>query len=128
MSLSDKNKGAKILTDVFNTLKTSGVISAQSLAKLNQSLLTILGTDVPLMDKILNILAELEREKIRLPYSISLGLLKGLSIITNEKYAKVAGEKFVSDALAKSVRSQLLKGVIPAYLADIIDCSIFLTP
>lgn len=149
LSLEDKSAGAKLLVEVFEKLKTTGDISAPARAKLLSQIETLLkDTKKTQIDKVLGILAELNKAKVRLPFEVSLGVIKGMSIVFNEDYAKVVGPAYVEAKVKAVVTKEIIKGqpagvlesvknwfgmgsdkveeVVPAAILDVKDCNIHL--
>ncbi len=113
-SLKDKTKAAQKLFYVFDRLKTNDKpISKNDKALFVENVRNILSGEEGLDKKILSVMSELNQRRIRIPFRISLGVIKGFSIVLKEEYAKVAGKEFVEERLEKEIK-KIIIGHLPA--------------
>jgi len=115
IQLKDTRKAASTMVGIFKKMQVSAPIPAQEEQELIARVAGILESGRPQASRILLVLGELNRFKVRIPFRISLGVIKGLSIVLNEKYAGVAGKEYVAKVLRDEVRSQLIKGRIKEF-------------
>ncbi|NDG84334.1 MAG: hypothetical protein EBX52_04755 [Proteobacteria bacterium] len=115
IQMNDPQRAASSMVGIFKKMQVSAPISIQEERGLVERVAGILESGRSQTSKILLILGELNKSKVRLPFQISLGVIKGLSIVLNEKYAGVAGRDFVVKILRDQVRFQLMKGKIKEF-------------
>lgn len=60
--------------------------------------------------KTFKVLAELNKKRVHLPLHFTMGVVKGLMIVLNEKYAKAVDPEFITSRLEGFVRCQMTKG------------------
>jgi predicted unusual protein kinase regulating ubiquinone biosynthesis (AarF/ABC1/UbiB family) len=105
-------EGGRILAEAFLNVSVTpfGGSKAEAQADLALSLTAILLEKDDLKDKLFSILAELNQRRIRIPLVYTMGVIKGLSIILNEDYAKELSPDFAQRQLERFVKWQLMFG------------------
>jgi hypothetical protein len=110
---SDKKRGATTLVESFLAISAPPNLSASSIRRsLLSEIETILTqNDVEIIHKLKDVVAALHGDGVQLPAKITLNLLKGLLILSNEKYASFLAPNFISDRIAQFTKQQLVLGM-----------------
>lgn len=108
-NLENKSRAAEILTDQFLYLATEDSdVNRQILQKHIQDELEKPKEDSNLMFfRLMRIISE---NKVRLPLRITMGIIKGLTILSQEGYTKEVGMDYFQSLLTKYVKKELIKG------------------
>jgi len=107
----DASSGAeKLVTAVFSILEGSAPKDHSLVLRLMSKTTAILSSNAAPVEKILKVVAALTSEKVYLPMSYSLGIIKGLSYLTKEDYSKYVSVDFINDRLRSFTKRQTLFG------------------
>ncbi|MGK5083296.1 AarF/UbiB family protein [Bdellovibrionota bacterium FG-1] len=109
LSSENKEAAARELSEVFIAVaENRKQLPAEAQAQLQAKLLKILQGPSEIRGKILALLGELTQQKVHLPLRYSLGIFKGVLIVTNEEYAKLVPAGMIEDRLKAFAKKALV--------------------
>lgn len=106
----DPAVGAETLTRVFLRIAKNRGENISALPPLVEGIETALRQEGDFKLKTIRVLSELNKRRIRLPLRFTMGIVKGLTIVLNEKYAKVLSDDFATTRIRSFVKKQLFWG------------------
>jgi predicted unusual protein kinase regulating ubiquinone biosynthesis (AarF/ABC1/UbiB family) len=111
ISQPDAQKGSEMVVQSFLDIAVGKPnLSVAQRAKFASEVEQVLRRPGAFPEKVLAILAKLTENRVRIPMDYSLGIFKGLLIVTQEDYAKQLPPEFVQSRVARFVRKQMLLG------------------
>lgn len=112
VSDKDAKRGAATLVRAFLRIEEDAKPHDENFVReLTASFVKILSGDESMKMKTFKTLAELNKRRVHLPLRFTMGVIKGLMIVLNEKYAKTVGPDFIRERIEKFIRCQMIKGV-----------------
>ena len=115
VAFSEENhdKAAERILRVFVTLNESTPPTKATQEALQAKIREALTSkDLRLDQRLLRVLTESNKAGVYVPLRYSMGIVKGLTILSNEEYAKAAPAKFIENRIRKFVRWQVLRGKV----------------
>lgn len=104
----DKKKGAQIVASTLNEISLTKA-DAKSLAIEIEPIIS--DTSLEANQIFTKILAVMTNNNVKLPVKYSLGVVKGLMIISNEDYAKTVSPEYLKNIVKKHVVKQMIKSL-----------------
>ncbi len=110
-TMRDTSLGANVLADVFLDIAEAVPSGGNELRyALVGRLSDALTKDADMRGRVFRALAALNNLRIRIPLRFSMGVIKGLTILLSEDYAKAVSPKFIEDRIRPFVEAQLVFG------------------
>ncbi|MBL7716342.1 MAG: hypothetical protein JNL01_12825 [Bdellovibrionales bacterium] len=111
LSQASSTDGARILAEtLYAIIHRDQSVDPAEVERIQNSILATMSEELPLNKKMLKVLGQLTSIRVYLPPEYSLGLVKALSILTQEKYSRYVPEDLIRKRIAAFARSQLILG------------------